>query len=893
MIDKKPGKRGSLRQRLTRTGRRQDDGSEVASAARPYVELLEARVLYSADPLVVLTDPADFDSNEFTGELIPYSLPGAPLEIVFINDDVGDLSTLMHDLHKQIENGRRLEVHLLDSSKPGFDQIGQIIKSAESIAAVHIISHGNAEGVQLGGEWLSNETVHQHQDALAAWQPALLPQTSLHIYGCDLAATDNGVALLNNLAAYTGTEVLASDDKTGHASLQADWDLEYSTGVSDLLEALISDSAQATWFGTLAAPTLGDGTLSDINEDASVIAGETVAGIFTGQFSGDGSFAGIAIAVDATTTEGLWQYSTDNGSNWHAIGAVTADAALLLDTSSMLRFVPAPDSNGPVPQLTIYGIDNTYAGAFSAGAAAETGDVTVRGGSSPFAALSATINSTVNAINDAPVLGTGSPVDIVMNDPDPDGDTIATIFAGQFSDVDAGSAFGGVAVVNDASAGEGVWEYSTDAGSNWYPIGSVSASAALMLDVNSVLRFVPVENYAGPVPALTVHGADNTAGPYTTGATTVTEDVTLRGGVTPFAHISADIASSVLTEFTPNDDDLGAVLSGDALNFNSLSLTDNDVYKGAHPPTILSTTTPTLGALATSGSDYIFSSSPGDSGVSSFDYVAMDGSPDLISQWQLNSDGSDDMAANNGVVTTDSSPGTLVFDGNDYVEIANFAYPSSFTLMFEFRVGDLDNNNEESLFAQGKWQRPNYLGIWINGEEADSDEGHLVTEIYDETESDSYTPYAFDVSGAPYSNGGWHSYAIVVEQGVGHSVYIDGELKHSSGRADAPFTPAGPAYFGAEEKGDGLGYYLENHGLRNARLYTGTDVETIERNELTEFSTGTATITVRNEESLDNNNTIEVTEDQPVTVTDSFLLTTDDEQSPSELIYEILLDANY
>ena len=103
----------------------------------------------------------------------------------------------------------------------------------------------------------------------------------------------------------------------------------------------------------------------------------------------------------------------------------------------------------------------------------------------------------------------------------------------------------------------------------------------------------------------------------------------------------------------------------------------------------------------------------------------------------------------------------------------------------------------------------------------------------------------------------------------------------SSVRADGPFTPDGSAYFGAEEDNGSLNYFLENHGVRNARLYSGFDLETIERNELTEFNRGTATISVRNEEALDNNNNIEVTEDQLVTVTDSFLLTTDDEQSPS------------
>ncbi len=898
MTDKKPGKRGSLQQRLTRAGLRHGDRPDVTSAARPYVELLEARVLYSADPLVVLADPADIDSNDFTGELLPYRLPDTPLEIVFINDDVSDLSTLMLDLHKQIENGRRLEVHLLDSTKPGLDQIGQIISSAESIAAVHVISHGNTEGVQVGGEWLSDENVHQHQNALADWQPSLLPQASLHIYGCDLAATDNGVALLNNLAGYTGTEVLASDDKTGHASLQADWDLEFQTGHAshEFYDSLLTEVAKANWQGELAAPALGDGSLTSVNEDSSSIPGDSITNIFAGQFSSsDGSsFVGIAIAADATTSQGTWQYSSNSGVGWSNLGTVSHDTALVLDVSTLLRFVPGADVEGPVPELTIYGIDSSYTGAFSSNASAESTDVNSRGPSTPYAAVSATINSNIIAQNDAPALDDGVLRDVVVDPMNPAGETIANIFDGQFSDVDSGAWLEGIAIVADDTTTEGTWEYSTNSG-NWFSIGSVSTNAALLLHESTLLRFNPEAEYIGQAPALSVYGVDETGGPYTAGGARSIEDVSVRGGSTPYAVDAATVVSSVVANFAANDDVLGPVVSGSSLNFLAEDFTDNDAIRGAQAPTIRSVTPPALGSLAYGdlNGNYVYSSPADSSGVATFNYNAMDGNPDIISQWRLTNDGADDLNQNNGTVTTDDPPGALVFDGDDSVEVPNFSYPSEFTLMFEFQVNDLDDGGEQSLFSQGEWKKPNYLSVWINDKDEDPPRS-LVAQINDSTESGEGSPYfEFDVSSFENDGGAWHSFAIVVRQGVGHSIYIDGNLEFTSSRASGLFNPTGPAYFGAEENAGSLDYHLENHDIKNARLYSGFDLPTVKANQLNEFDSGSVSITVRNEETLVNNNNIEVDEDQTIPITNADLLTTDIEDGASALRYEISVDASY
>ena len=56
---------------------------------------------------------------------------------------------------------------------------------------------------------------------------------------------------------------------------------------------------------------------------------------------------GIAITW-ADNSNGSWEYSTDGGNNWSAVGAVSDTSALLLtdDANTRIRFAPAENYNG-------------------------------------------------------------------------------------------------------------------------------------------------------------------------------------------------------------------------------------------------------------------------------------------------------------------------------------------------------------------------------------------------------------------------------------------------------------------------------------------------------------------------------------------------------------------
>src|SRR4029077_10045232 len=112
-----------------------------------------------------------------------------------------------------------------------------------------------------------------------------------------------------------------------------------------------------------APTTSGSATLTAINEDTTAPTGASVTSLFSGNFSdatdtvsggsSANTLAGIAISsytVDAT--KGAWQYSTNGGASWTALGAATTTTAITVNASDMLRFVPAANYNGAATALS-------------------------------------------------------------------------------------------------------------------------------------------------------------------------------------------------------------------------------------------------------------------------------------------------------------------------------------------------------------------------------------------------------------------------------------------------------------------------------------------------------------------------------------------------------------
>jgi hypothetical protein len=204
------------------------------------------------------------------------------------------------------------------------------------------------------------------------------------------------------------------------------WD-QSSGSAGDLADASVNGGATAFSFGTSGsalsvspvndAPLLADSGLEfTVLENSGAPVDGTAVGVPVSDFTGaitdaDGAVArGIAI-IYSNEADGTWYYTTNGGDNWLAIGTVSdASSLLLADTASTrLYFAPNIDYNGNVfPGLIIRAWDQ------SSGVAGAKVDTTANGGTTAFSSGIDTIDPTVTAANNAPVISLGA-VNLLTN----------------------------------------------------------------------------------------------------------------------------------------------------------------------------------------------------------------------------------------------------------------------------------------------------------------------------------------------------------------------------------------------------------------------------------------------------------------------------------------------
>ncbi|MEJ8855830.1 tandem-95 repeat protein [Variovorax robiniae] len=139
---------------------------------------------------------------------------------------------------------------------------------------------------------------------------------------------------------------------------------------------------------------------------------------------------GMAI-TGADATNGTWYYSTNGGSSWQVMGAVSDASALLLSSPSNSRICFRPNANftGTVdPVLTFRAWDAT------SGTLGSKANTTPNGGTTAFSIATDTLSIAVSAVNDPPVNGFPA---AGWTAPE---DTQQTLTGLSVSDVDAGAA---------------------------------------------------------------------------------------------------------------------------------------------------------------------------------------------------------------------------------------------------------------------------------------------------------------------------------------------------------------------------------------------------------------------------------------------------------------------
>jgi Ca2+-binding RTX toxin-like protein len=223
------------------------------------------------------------------------------------------------------------------------------------------------------------------------------------------------------------------------------------------------------------------------------------------------SSALLGIALTATSASGTWFYSTNNGTTWTAVGAVSDNSALLLaaDANTRLYLQPAADFNGTVASaITFRAWDQ------SSGSAGSTADTTTNGGTTAFSAMTDTASIVVSPVNDAPTATDLNTAETYTED------TPLNLTDIVVADVDSANVTVTLTLSNTAAGA--LSTATSNAVTSTFAAGVWSASGALA-DVNTLLAgvtFTPALNFHGTFTVAT--SVSDGAAPPVTGSKTFT-----------------------------------------------------------------------------------------------------------------------------------------------------------------------------------------------------------------------------------------------------------------------------------------------------------------------------------------------------------------------------------
>ncbi len=420
------------------------------------------------------------------------------------------------------------------------------------------------------------------------------------------------------VSSYSTDKIIRYNGTTG--ALIGDYVTTGSGGLDGPTGFTFLPSHQVRVVSTNVSPVLDSSkspTLASVNEDASApvgAVGTLVSSLVdfaspAGQVdnvtdSNVGAQLGIAVTA-ADTGNGTWYFSTNGGTNWSALGAVSEASARLLaaDANTRLYFQPNADWNGTITNaITFRAWDQT------SGSNGGTADTSTNGGTTAFSAATDMASLTVSAVNDAPSLIASAPLNgIAEDDVNNSGTLVSQLIATSISDVDAGP-LKGIAITSVDNT-NGSWQYTLN-GTTWLSVGSPSTSAALLLpsDATTAIRYVPNANYNGTSGLLYYKAWDQT-----TGLAGGTHDVTVSGGTTAFSSTAngTSVGVAAVNDAPVNTlASAGASVPEDSVVqlLNVLSIADVDAGVGSFTVTL--SVTPAAGTLsAASGSGVMVSGS--------------------------------------------------------------------------------------------------------------------------------------------------------------------------------------------------------------------------------------------------------------------------------------------
>jgi hypothetical protein len=300
-------------------------GNAATGRRKIAIEPLEERILLSVDLIPYAPDDRQVDifyerqvepvqaEVEQTAQSVEEQ---ATRELVILDSTLGDLGPLQAALSDIGFGGADNKTVAVVGSR---EDVIAALSGGVQYDAIHWISHGSADGFQIGDELLSTD-VGADDPVVQALARSMRADSDLMLYACDLA--DGG--LPQRLAVLTGADVAASTDTTGS---EGDWLLEAQYGdietqalnLGDAIAALGTSTDLVDYFVNSDTPVE---TVSDIFGAGGLYEGAYIASANSWRDLANEVTFGVKVGTNALQTIKIKN------------GAPTADNTLSLTASS-------------------------------------------------------------------------------------------------------------------------------------------------------------------------------------------------------------------------------------------------------------------------------------------------------------------------------------------------------------------------------------------------------------------------------------------------------------------------------------------------------------------------------------------------------------------------------
>ncbi|WP_420066124.1 DUF4347 domain-containing protein [Pectobacterium colocasium] len=348
----------------------------------------------------------------------------------------------------------------------------------------------------------------------------------------------------------------------------------------------------------------------------------------------------------------------------------------------------------------------------------------------------------ITPVNDAPTLSSGATVTLTSTTEDVTSSSTAVsslLSSAGYADVDSG-AVSGIALT--ALTGNGTWQYSTDSGTNWFSVGTVSSSSALLLSATTQIRYAP-DRANGETATFSFRAWDQTSGTSTSGATKVLADTSTTGGSSAFSANSAQ-ASLMVTSVNDAPVVSGTLTPQSVAQGGSLSFTlPSGLFTDPDGDTLTLSATLADGSplpswLSFNAATGTFSGTPanGDVGNLSIKVTANDGDASVSTSFSLTVTNVNDAPVVSGTLTAQS-----VAQGGSL----SFTLPSGL-----FTDPDGDTLTLSATLADGSplpsWLSFNAATGTFSGTPANGDVGNLTVRVIATDASNATVSTAFELT---------------------------------------------------------------------------------------------------------------------------------------------------